>query len=253
MTDKAPPNDLNQPLTAHLLELRDRLLRAVLAVLVVFSVLFYFSKDLYSLVAQPLLQTMPAGTSMIATDVTSPFLVPFKLSFYAAILLAMPIILHQAWAFISPGLYKHERRFAIPLLASSIILFYSGVAFAYFVVFPLLFAFFTSIAPEGVAVMTDISRYLDFITTLFIAFGLSFEMPIAILLLIWSGLTSVDTLRKSRPYVVVACFVIGMLLTPPDVFSQALLAVPMWILFEAGLLFGTLVKPRATTTESETE
>ncbi len=250
MNEPSPPNDLNQPLTAHLLELRDRLLRAVLAVLAVFAVLFYFSKELYALVAQPLIQVMPAGTSMIATDVTSPFLVPFKLSFYAALLLAMPIILHQAWAFISPGLYRHERRFAIPLLASSIVLFYSGVAFAYFVVFPLLFAFFTSIAPEGVAVMTDIGRYLDFITTLFIAFGLSFEMPIAILLLIWSGLTSVETLRKSRPYVVVACFVIGMLLTPPDVFSQALLAVPMWLLFEAGLIFGTFIKPRTSKASS---
>jgi len=253
MTEPSPPNDLNQPLTAHLLELRDRLLRAVLAVLAVFAVLFYFSKELYALVAQPLMQVMPAGTSMIATDVTSPFLVPFKLSFYAALLLAMPIILHQAWAFISPGLYRHEKKFAVPLLASSIVLFYGGVAFAYFVVFPLLFAFFTSIAPEGVAVMTDIGRYLDFITTLFVAFGLSFEMPIAILLLIWSGLTTVDTLRKSRPYVVVGCFVIGMLLTPPDVFSQALLAVPMWLLFEVGLLLGGMVKPRAARTDTDAD
>ena len=238
MTDASPPDDLNQPLTA-------------LAVLAVFSVLFYFSRELYALVAQPLIQVLPEGTSMIATDVTSPFLVPFKLSFYAALLLAMPVILHQAWAFISPGLYRHEKRFAVPLLGSSILLFYGGVAFAYFVVFPLLFGFFTAIAPEGVAVMTDIGRYLDFITTLFIAFGLSFEMPIAIVLLIWSGLTTVETLGKSRPYVVVACFVIGMLLTPPDVFSQALLAVPMWLLFEVGLLFGRLITPRSGEQQEE--
>ncbi|MCB1837295.1 MAG: twin-arginine translocase subunit TatC [Alcanivoracaceae bacterium] len=237
MTESLPPNDLNQPLTAHLIELRDRLLKAVLAVIAVFAVLFYFSKELYALVAKPLMDVMPVGTSMIATDVTSPFLVPFKLSFYAAILLAMPIILHQVWAFISPGLYKHEKRFGIPLLVSSVLLFYCGVAFAYFVVFPLLFAFFTSIAPEGVAVMTDIGRYLDFISTLFIAFGLAFELPIAIVLLVWSGLTTPEKLRNARPYVVVGCFIVGMLLTPPDVFSQTLLAVPMWLLYEAGIFF----------------
>lgn len=244
MTESLPPNDLNQPLTAHLIELRDRLLKAVLAVIAVFAVLFYFSKELYALVAKPLMDVMPAGTSMIATDVTSPFLVPFKLSFYAAILLAMPIILHQVWAFISPGLYKHEKRFGIPLLVSSVLLFYAGVAFAYFVVFPLLFAFFTSIAPEGVAVMTDIGRYLDFISTLFIAFGLSFELPIAIVLLAWSGLTTPEKLRNARPYVVVGCFVVGMLLTPPDVFSQTLLAVPMWMLYEAGIFFARFTGKR---------
>lgn len=244
MTEPLPPNDLNQPLTAHLIELRDRLLKAVLAVIAVFAVLFYFSKELYALVAKPLMDVMPAGTSMIATDVTSPFLVPFKLSFYAAILLAMPIILHQVWSFISPGLYKHEKRFGIPLLVSSVLLFYAGVAFAYFVVFPLLFAFFTSIAPEGVAVMTDIGRYLDFISTLFIAFGLAFELPIAIVLLVWSGLTTPEKLRDARPYVVVGCFITGMLLTPPDVFSQTLLAVPMWMLYEAGIFFARFTGKR---------
>ena len=250
MTESLPPNDLNQPLTAHLIELRDRLLKAVLAVIAVFAVLFYFSKELYALVAKPLMDVMPAGTSMIATDVTSPFLVPFKLSFYAAILLAMPIILHQVWAFISPGLYKHEKRFGIPLLVSSVLLFYCGVAFAYFVVFPLLFAFFTSIAPEGVAVMTDIGRYLDFISTLFIAFGLAFELPIAIVLLVWSGLTTPEKLRNARPYVVVGCFIVGMLLTPPDVFSQTLLAVPMWLLYEAGIFFAHFTGKRHS--ESDT-
>ncbi|MBQ0754280.1 MAG: twin-arginine translocase subunit TatC [Gammaproteobacteria bacterium] len=254
MTDKKNINDLNQPLMAHLLELRDRLLRAVLAIVVVFSGLFYFSKELYTLVAKPLIDVMPEGTSMIATDVTSPFLVPFKLSFYAALLVAMPIILHQAWAFMSPGLYRKEKRFAIPLLVSSVLLFYAGVAFAYFVVFPLLFAFFTSIAPEGVAVMTDISRYLDFISTLFIAFGLAFELPIAILLLVWSGLTTVEKLRESRPYVVVGCFLIGMLLTPPDVFSQTLLALPMWLLYEVGIIIAAITgKRNEDDTPSSTE
>lgn len=250
MTEPLPIDEKNQPLITHMLELRDRLLRATVAVVVIFLVLFYFSKELYALVAKPLMDVMPAGTSMIATDVTSPFLVPFKLSFYAALLLSMPFILHQAWAFISPGLYRNEKRFAIPLLASSVLLFYGGVAFAYFVVFPLLFAFFTSIAPEGVAVMTDIGRYLDFISTLFIAFGLSFELPIAILLLVWSGLTTVETLQKSRPYVVVGCFVLGMFLTPPDVFSQTLLAVPMWLLFETGLMFAKFTGKRSPPEDS---
>lgn len=249
MTDRTPVDDTPQPLIAHLLELRDRLLKAVLAVLLFFAVLFYFSQDLYTLVASPLMEVLPEGTSMIATDVTSPFLVPFKLALYSAILLAMPFILHQAWAFISPGLYQHEKRFAVPLLASSVILFYAGMAFAYFVVFPLLFGFFTSIAPQGVAVMTDIGRYLDFIVTLFMAFGLSFELPIAILLMVWSGLVTVDALAEKRPYIVVGCFVIGMLLTPPDIFSQTLLALPMWLLFEGGLLCARLVKPRAQETE----
>lgn len=251
MTDRTPVDDTPQPLIAHLLELRDRLLKAVFAVLVLFSGLFYFSQDLYTLVATPLMEQLPEGTSMIATDVTSPFLVPFKLALYSAILLAMPFILHQAWGFISPGLYRHEKRFAIPLLASSVLLFYAGIAFAFFVVFPLLFGFFTSIAPDGVAVMTDIGRYLDFIITLFIAFGLSFELPIAILLMVWSGLATVESLAEKRPYIVVGCFVLGMLLTPPDIFSQTLLALPMWLLFEGGLLCARMVKPRERNEKEE--
>ncbi|MGB1221393.1 MAG: twin-arginine translocase subunit TatC [Alcanivoracaceae bacterium] len=239
-----PPGDIQLPLMQHLLELRTRLLHSVLAILLIGGVLFYFSREIYAAVAQPLMQVLPEGTSMIATDVTSPFLVPFKLSLYLAILLAMPFLLHQAWAFISPGLYRHEKRFAAPLLASSILLFYAGVSFAYFVVFPVLFGFFTSIAPEGVAVMTDISRYLDFIITLFIAFGLAFELPIAIMLMIWSGLTTPEALREKRAYVVVGCFVIGMLLTPPDIISQTLLAIPMWLLFESGLLFARFIPVR---------
>jgi len=247
MTDDITPLDEPQPLIKHLIELRDRLLRTMLAIVCVFVPLFYFSQELYTLVAQPLMQSLPAGTSMIATDVTSPFLVPFKLTLYVSILLAMPLILHQAWGFISPGLYKHEKMFALPLLASSIALFYAGVAFAYFVVFPVLFGFFTAIAPEGVAVMTDISRYLDFVITLFIAFGVAFELPIAILLMVWSGITTVESLREKRAYVVVGCFVVGMLLTPPDIISQTLLAVPMWLLFEAGVAVAALIKAKEKT------
>src|SRR5690554_226031 len=247
MTDDITPLDEPQPLIKHLIELRDRLLRTMLAIVCVFVPLFYFSQELYTLVAQPLMQSLPAGTSMIATDVTSPFLVPFKLTLYVSILLAMPLILHQAWGFISPGLYKHEKMFALPLLASSIALFYAGVAFAYFVVFPVLFGFFTAIAPEGVAVMTDISRYLDFVITLFIAFGVAFELPIAILLMVWSGITTVESLREKRAYVVVGCFVVGMLLTPPDIISQTFLAVPMWLLFEAGVAVAALIKAKEKT------
>jgi sec-independent protein translocase protein TatC len=244
MSDQLPPLDQPQPLIKHLIELRDRMLRAMLAIAVVFFPLLYFSQELYTLVAQPLMQSLPAGTSMIATDVTSPFLVPFKLTLYVSLLLAMPLVLHQLWGFVSPGLYKHEKRFAVPLLASSILLFYAGVAFAYFIVFPVLFGFFTAIAPEGVAVMTDISRYLDFVITLFIAFGAAFELPVAILLMVWSGITTVESLKEKRPYVVVGCFVIGMLLTPPDIISQTLLAVPMWMLFEAGVFVAGFIQAR---------
>ena len=243
MTRPNVSDDKLQPLTAHLIELRDRLLRASLAILLVFLPLFYFAQEIYSLVAKPLMDVLPQGASMIATDVTSPFLVPFKLAMYLSILLAMPLILHQAWGFISPGLYRHEKRFAMPLLASSIALFYGGVAFAYFIVFPVLFGFFTAIAPAGVAVMTDIGRYLDFIITLFIAFGLAFEMPIAIILMVWTGITTIESLKEKRPYIVVGCFVVGMLLTPPDIISQTLLAVPMWLLFEVGLYCARWFKP----------
>lgn len=235
MTRTHDREDKLQPLTTHLIELRDRLLRATLAIVLLFVPLFYFAQEIYSLVAKPLMDVLPEGASMIATEVTSPFLVPFKLAMYISILLAMPLILHQAWGFVSPGLYRHEKRFAMPLLASSIILFYGGVAFAYLVVFPVLFGFFTAIAPAGVAVMTDIGRYLDFIITLFIAFGLAFEMPIAIVLMVWTGITTTESLSEKRPYIVVGCFVVGMLLTPPDIISQTLLALPMWLLFEVGL------------------
>ncbi|WP_207060541.1 twin-arginine translocase subunit TatC [Motiliproteus sp. SC1-56] len=242
--------DAVQPLVSHLVELRDRILRSLLVVLVIFLPLFYFANDLYAYLSAPLTELLPEGTSMIATDVTSPFFAPFKLTLVLAIFGAIPFILHQAWSFISPGLYQHEKKVAIPLLVSSIALFYSGVAFAYFVVFPLIFGFFTSTGPENVAVMTDISSYLNFVLKLFFAFGIVFEIPIATLLLLWSGVTTVESLREKRAYVIVGCFVIGMLLTPPDVISQTLLALPMWLLFEAGIIMGQIFSPKGADEES---
>jgi sec-independent protein translocase protein TatC len=224
-----------QPFISHLIELRDRLIRGIVAVLLVFLVLFPFSNQVYTYVAQPLMGQLPQGSSMIATEVAAPFLTPFRLALVAAVFLSMPYLLYQMWAFVAPGLYRHEKRLAVPLLVSSIILFYLGAAFAYYVVFPLIFAFFIATAPEGVAVMTDISKYLDFVLTLFFAFGLAFEIPIATILLVAAGLVTTEQLTGKRPYVIVGAFVIGMFLTPPDVFSQTLLAVPMWMLFEAGV------------------
>jgi len=230
-------DDKEQPFLSHLVELRDRLLRIVLVVAVVFLVLMPFSNSLFSLLSGPLLVHLPEHSSMIAIEVASPFLIPFKLTLFLAVFISIPWVLYQAWSFVAPGLYRHERRLVLPLLVSSTVLFYAGAAFAYFVVFPLVFAFFTSTAPEGVAVMTDISRYLDFVLTLFFAFGAAFEVPIVTVLLVWTGMATREGLREKRPYVIVAVFVIGMLLTPPDVISQTLLAVPMWILFELGVYF----------------
>lgn len=239
----AEPDSTDQPLplVAHLTELRDRLLRALMAVLVVFIGLFPFANDIYTFVSEPLRQLLPEGATMIATEVASPFLTPFKLTLVAAVFLAIPYVLYQAWSFIAPGMYRHEKRIAVPLLVSSIFLFYLGAAFAYYVVFPLIFAFFTSTGPVDIAIMTDINSYLDFVLTLFFAFGLAFEIPIAAVLLIWTGITTPQQLAQKRPYIIVGCFVVGMLLTPPDIFSQALLAIPMWMLFELGVLFGRLV------------
>ena len=234
--------DQEMPLVAHLTELRTRLLRCVVAVLVIFAALFSFAQEIYALVAAPLRAYLPEGATMIATGVASPFLTPFKLTLIVALFLSIPVILHQIWGFIAPGLYTREKRIAAPLLASSILLFYAGMAFAYFLVFPIIFGFFASVTPEGVAMMTDIGQYLDFVLTLFFAFGVAFEIPVATFLLIWVGIVDVQTLRNSRPYVIVGCFVVGMFLTPPDVFSQTLLAVPMWLLFEAGLFFGSMIK-----------
>ena len=230
-----PPSE--QPLVQHLLELRDRLLRVVLVVVLLFLSLFAFANDLYTYLADPLLRHMVEGTSMIATQVVSPFLTPFKLALVLSIFIAVPFILYQAWGFMAPGLYQHEKKLVFPLLFSSTVLFYTGMAFAYYVVFPLVFGFLTGIAPEGVAVMPDITYYLDFAIKMFFAFGLAFEVPIATILLVWSGITTAEKLANKRPYVIVGAFVFGMLLTPPDVISQTLLAVPMWILFELGLIF----------------
>ena len=234
--DEQELDQSEQTLMDHLIELRDRLLHMVLAILIVFVALFAFSEDIFTIAAQPLLGLMPEGTSMIATGVTSPFLVPFKLVLLLSVLLTIPYLLHQLWAFIAPGLYIHEKRMATPLLISSVILFYCGIAFAYFVIFPILFGFFIGIAPEGVAVMTDIGQYLDFIIAIFLAFGLAFEVPVATFLIIAAGLTSVDKLAAKRPYIIIGAFVVGMMLTPPDVISQSLLAIPIWLLFELGLI-----------------
>lgn len=230
-----------QPFMSHLLELRDRLMRAVLAVLLLLLVLFPFGNDIYTFIAEPLMKVLPEGASMIATKVASPFLTPFKLSLVAAVFLAMPYLLYQLWSFVAPGLYQHEKRLALPMLASSIFLFYLGAAFAYVVVFPLVFAFLTGTAPEGVMVMTDITEYLDFVLTLFFAFGVAFQIPVATVLLVMAGMATPEQLSSKRPYVVVGVFVVGMLLTPPDVISQTLLALPMWLLFELGVFLSRLV------------
>ncbi|MFO7908797.1 twin-arginine translocase subunit TatC [Vreelandella aquamarina] len=233
------------PLIEHLIELRSRLMRAVVVVLVIFLGLYAFANDIYTFVAQPLMALLPEGSQMIATEVASPFLAPFKLTLVVAVFAAVPFILHQAWSFVAPGLYDNEKALAIPLLVSSVGLFYAGAAFAYYVVFPLLFAFFTQTGPEDIQVMTDINQYLNFVLKLFFAFGVAFEIPIATFLLIYSGATSVESLSRKRPYVILGCFVVGMLLTPPDVVSQSLLAVPMYLLYEVGLLFGRLVRRKS--------
>ena len=245
MTQSDPDTDREQTFLEHLIELRSRLLKASVSVLVVLLLLLPFSQQLYSLLAKPLTSRLPEGSNMIAIDVASPFLTPFKLSLLLALILSIPIVLYQAWAFVAPALYRHERRLARPLLYSSVLLFYTGCAFAYFVVFPVIFGFFTSVAPEGVTVMTDISKYLDFVITLFIAFGIAFEVPIATIILVATGITTVKQLAAARGYVVVAAFAIGMLLTPPDVFSQTFLAIPMWLLFESGLLMARILLPAA--------
>ncbi len=237
-------------LISHLVELRTRLVRVAAAVLVVFVMLLPFSRRIFALVSEPLREVLP-GNAMIATAVASPLLTPFKLTFFVALLIAMPVVLYQVWAFVAPGLYKKEKRFAMPLLASSIVLFYLGVAFAYFVVFPLMFNFFTSVAPEGVEVMTDISLYLDFITTIVLAFGIAFEVPIATVLVVWTGLTTPQKLGTARPYVFLLAFVVGMFLTPPDIISQTLLAVPVYLLFELGIAMSKIFSLRTEDSEQE--
>ena len=222
-------------LISHLVELRSRILKAGVAVLLVFVCLVPFAQFIFTSVAKPLMAQLPEGATMIATQVASPFLTPFKTTLFVALFFAMPVVIYQVWAFVAPGLYRRERRFAVPLMLSSILLFYLGIAFAYWAVFPLMFAFFSSVTPEGVTMMTDISSYLDFILTIFFAFGLAFEVPIATVMLVASGLTTTDSLKSKRPYIFLGAFVLGMLLTPPDVISQTLLAVPVYLLYEAGI------------------
>ena len=238
-------------LISHLLELRDRLLRAVIAVAVLFVPCAIFSKQLFTLIALPLIRKMPEGTSMIATNVVAPVLAPLKLALFVALFLAMPYVLYQAWAFVAPGLYKREKRFAVPLVISSIVLFYAGVAFAYFVVFPLMFGFLTTTAPDGVQVMTDMSNYLDFVVLLFFAFGIAFETPVATVLLVASGLVSIGALKKHRGYVLLGIFVVAAFLTPPDAVSQTAMAVPMYLLYEVGILLGGFVTKDRLTHKAE--
>lgn len=245
MNSETTRTDADTSLIDHLLELRSRLLRSLAAVLVALLALAPFARQLYSVLAEPLVRYLPEGASMIAIDVASPFLTPFKLVLVLAVLVAMPVVLYQLWAFVAPGLYRHEQRLARPLLAMAVLLFYAGCAFAYFVVFPVVFAFFTSMAPEGVAVMTDINRYLDFVLTLFIAFGLAFQVPVATIILVALGITTPAGLARMRGYIVVGAFTVAMLITPPDMISQTLLALPVLLLFELGIVAARILVRRS--------
>jgi sec-independent protein translocase protein TatC len=240
------------PLVSHLLELRDRLLRAFIAVLVAFVPCAFVANELFTFLAQPLIDKLPEGSTLIATSVISPFMTPFKLAFFVGLFFAMPFVLYQAWAFIAPGLYRREKRFALPLLASSIVLFYAGCAFAYFLVFPVMFEFFARTTPEGVAMMTDIANYMDFVLTMFFAFGIAFEMPVAVVLLVLTGLVSVEKLVEARGYVLIGIFVVAAFLTPPDAISQSIMAIPMYILYESGIVLARLMqKMRGAEQEAE--
>jgi len=240
-------------LISHLLELRDRLLRAFLSVILVFVPLAFFANEVFTLVAQPLINQLPAGSSLIATSVISPFMTPFKLAFFVALFLAMPYVLYQIWAFVAPGLYRHEKRFAMPLLASSVVLFYAGVTFAYFVVFPVMFQFFANTTPAGVRMMTDITSYMDFVLTMFLCFGLAFEVPVVVVLLVLTRLVSVEKLAEVRGYVLIGIFVVAALLTPPDAISQTIMAVPMYLLYESGLLMARLMERMRRKSEAEAD
>jgi len=230
-----------QPLLEHLLELRSRILRSLLLVALLFIPFYYYAGELFNWLSRPLVEQLPEGASMIATQVASPFITPFKTALFMAFFVGVPFLLHQLWGFISPGLYRQEKRFAIPLLVSSTLLFYCGMAFAYYAVFPLAFSFFANVSPEGVPMMTDISAYLDFTLKMFFAFGIAFEIPVATLLLAWSGLATAKSMANARPYVIIGCFIVGMLMTPPDVISQLMLAVPTWLLFEIGVQLARFV------------
>ena len=235
----------------HLIELRDRILKSVIAIVVLFLALFAFSNDIYTYVATPLIDALPEGSTMIAIDPTSPFFAPFKLTFYVAFLVAAPYVLFQLWSFVAPGLYQNEKTVAIPLFISSVLLFYGGVAFARYVLFGFVFAFFISVAPEGISVAPDINSFLSFALTIFLAFGIAFEVPIAVFILIWAGIVEPESLTEKRPYVIVACFVMGMLLTPADPFTQSMLAIPMWMLFEVGIVAGKMIRKRQAEEEAD--
>lgn len=249
-TSKTEESLAEGTLLSHLVELRSRLLKVAAAIVAVFIVLLPFARQIFALVSQPLREVLP-GNQMIATAVASPLLTPFKLTFFVALFIAMPVVLYQTWAFVAPGLYKKEKRFAVPLLASSILLFYAGIAFAYFVVFPLMFGFFTAVAPDGVEVMTDIASYLDFISMIVLAFGIAFEVPVATVLVVWTGLTTPAKLAKARPYVFLLAFIMGMFLTPPDIISQTLLAVPVYLLYELGIFMSRFFVPDREDSDNE--
>lgn len=245
------PPETSDSFLSHLIELRTRLLRALIAVGLVFICLFPFAGDLYAMLAHPLLSVLPKGGQMIATDVTTPFFVPMKVAMMAAFMVALPYVLYQIWAFVAPGLYAHEKRLIAPLVVASTFLFLCGMSFAYFLVFPVVFGFITSVAPQGVAVMTDINKYLDFVLTLFVAFGITFEVPVAVVVLVRMGIVSVEKLREIRPYVVVGAFVIGAIFTPPDVVSQIMLAVPLWLLYELGILVAAMMVKKVVAAEQD--
>jgi sec-independent protein translocase protein TatC len=241
--DKDKKEDLAEgTLMSHLLELRDRLMKGLLALLLAFIPCAIFANEIYSVVAQPLLDKLPKGTALIATSVVSPFMTPFKLAFYVSIFIAIPVLLYQIWAFVAPGLYKREKRFAVPLLVSSVVLFYSGVFFAYFIVFPVMFSYLVGTAPAGVSYMPDIAAYLDFVLTMFFAFGVAFEVPVAVVLLVLTGLVKVESLGRNRGYVIIGIFVVAAILTPPDAISQTIMAVPMWLLYEGGLVMARVMQ-----------
>ena len=231
-------------LISHLLELRDRLIRAMIAVALAFLPCMFYSNQIFTFVATPLKEKLPKGTQLIATTVMSPFTTPFKLSLWVAVFLAMPFIIYQLWAFVAPGLYRHEKRFAVPLLISSILLFYIGVVFAYFFVFPVMFQFFAATTPHGVAMMTDISSYLDFVLKMFLAFGAAFEVPIAVVLLVLTGVVRLEKLKESRGYVLIGIFIVAAFLTPPDALSQCIMAIPMYLLYEGGLLMARILSKK---------
>jgi sec-independent protein translocase protein TatC len=230
-------------LISHLIELRQRLVKCVLAIVLVFLGLLPFTGAIFDRVAAPLMEQLPEGSRLVTIGIPAPFMVPFKTTFFVALFLAMPVVLYQIWSFVAPGLYRKEKRFAIPLLVSSIVLFYLGLAFAYFFVFPIVFGFFIGVTPETVTNMPDIAQYLSFVLTMCFAFGLAFEVPVATVILVWSGLTSIKTLARARSYVFLGAFIVGMFLTPPDVFSQTLLAVPMYLLYESGILMARWLLP----------